>query len=220
MREYLEKFRDLAIEISNNPKMILLCYKEYKAISSSDFHKLEEELSFEIDESIKSFYQIINGLELRWIHVEDNHFDVEKHIPFNLPNDISELQVNEIPIFDFNNEDVSGSINIKGVLEVFQEDFPSNPELIEDGYYIFDAFSGSCAAAFSFPTFTEKAMVTIGNEYEYFGDYDNHSQFFDKYLDFLIETKGIKCLRNDRENLKIFKNKGINVWSEEFIWNE
>lgn len=226
MKELLVKFRDLAKEIANHPKFILLDYQEFKPISSAEFDDLEENIGFKIAEELKQFYQLTNGIKLSWIHLEDSYFNSEKHIPVFLPNDYSRIQSNQAPEFNVIDHKYGGSIDIKGIIEVFQNEFPGNPYAIGDGYYIFDSFSNAYGAAISFPDSKNCPIVTVSSDYEYFGSYNN-SLTFQQYLDFILETKGLKATRvylsnhtNRAKDLSLYKARGIDEWPDEFAWYE
>jgi len=226
MKNLLEKFRALAKEIDAHPKLVLLSYQEFKPISDTEINDLEADIDLKIAKDIKDFYQLTNGIKLAWIHIEEEYFNSEEHIPFILTDDFSIIQSQKAPQFDVISHKYGGSIDIKGILEVFQDEFPINPYAIEDAYYIFDSFSNAYGAAISFPDSKEIPVVTVSGDYEYFGLYNNSMSFLE-YLDFTIETKALKITRqylsnntNREKNLNIFRNKGIDSWPKEFVWYE
>jgi hypothetical protein len=222
MKNFLEKFRTLAKEISNHPKLVLLDYQEFKPISDAEFNDLENDIGFKISKELKQFYQLTNGIKLTWIHIDDYYFNSEKHTPFILADDLSIIQSSQAPEFNVTSHEYGGVIDIKGILEVFQDEFPNNPYAIEDACYVFDTFSNAYGAAISFPDSKEHAIITVSGDYEYFGSYNNSMPFL-QYLDFILETKGLKIAReylsdniNREKYLNIFRNKGIDEWPKEF----
>lgn len=226
MKELLQKFRTLAVEIENHPKLVLLSYQEFKPISDAQIMDLENDIELEIPKEVKEFYKLTNGLELSWIHIDDLDYNSEKYKPFMLSADFSAIQSSKSPEYDVISHKYGGSIDIKGIVEVFQNEFPCNPYAIEEGCYIFDSFSNAYGAAISFPRNKNEAVVTVSGDYEYFKNYDNSMPFL-QYLEFIIETKGLKVAReylgnnvNRSKNLSIFRTNGIDKWPKEFTWYE
>lgn len=218
---HLTPFRQLARQLEDNPHLVLLNYQEFEGIApEAPFIKeIEEAIGFNIPTSILDFYTASNGLRLSWVHKEDDFYDQYQHQPYALPKDFETIKKEA-----FNTEDVasyheSGSINIRSIADVFMEDIPMNEYLCEEGFYVFDSFSGIHGAAISFPKSKDAPIVSFNSDYyTHFDDYDG-SMPFTAYLEFLIQSKGVKTLRKNQQH-KALLEEDLSTWPEEFYFCE
>lgn len=214
----LEKFRNLAKEISANPKVKLLTYKEYAPLTLQEIESIEKKLPASLPSELKEFYLQTNGLSFGWIHQDDDSASYADLKEMELPKDFSKAFSKIAPVHETNYTNQSGSIELLGLREVFQDPLDLNEILFDENFYVIDAFSNISGAAISLAK-PNKWMISFNNDYyTHFDDYQNAMRF-DEYLHFLIDSKGIKGMRNYQENMKLL-DVTLNNWASEFKYYE
>lgn len=221
MNSYLPKFRSLMFELQEHKNIVLLDYKEFEGIKldSYSIYEIEEIIGFKIPPTVLDFYAESDGLRMSWVHKEDPFYDPYMHVPYEPPQDLNLLKKGECNMSEMEGNHESGSINIRCLYDVFMSDFPVNPDLCDDGFYVFDSFSMIHGAAISFPNSKEEPIVSFNTDYyTHFDDYSN-AMHFTQYLDFLIKSKGIKTLRANQDKIALL-NQGLDHWPDSFYYCE
>lgn len=79
MEEYFARFLDMVEELKSEPYIQVLHFELFEAAKPQDISKIEEMLGCSLDSSIKDFYMVSNGLQLKWIHKQNPRFDSKHH---------------------------------------------------------------------------------------------------------------------------------------------
>lgn len=194
---YLERFNKLVAELKAHPKVEVLTYHTFQPVRVQEIEKIEQQIGFKLDETIKQFYSETNGLQLRWILMSNEDFDAAVHV-------FSEVILAwDCAMVDYRPED--GCIMILPIESIFEANFdhikPSIAEVISiaDTTYTlpdfykkikpFDQFSYYCDMAF-FVDKDNQQRVLMGDE-QHLCYTDSHLTNFESYLEFLLATKGV-----------------------------
>ncbi len=220
----IEKFRNLAKELSQNENVILLWYHEHTPISNDKINEIEEEIGFKIPKDILDFYQQTNGLRISWIHKQDPRFGEDYHIPLEKETlENLDAQYDFSPDYTTISRHESGCINILALEDIFTKPFEMNEDLITEGKYVFDAFSMIFGAAIYFPIDKNSPKIIFDSDYYCAFDDINKEMGFNEYLEFLVKTKGIKCFRTQKNEIdELFQvlDPELKNWPEEFYYYE
>lgn len=214
----LQKFRKLAKEIFENPSVKLLTYQEYQPLDTAEIDFIEKELTAPLPPELKDFYLQTNGLSFGWIHQDDDSASYSDLHEMELPKDFEKSFSKMAPAHETNYTNQSGSIELLGLREVFQEPLDLNEILFDENFFVIDAFSNISGAAISLQE-SNNWMISFNNDYyTHFDDYHNAMTFKD-YLQFLIDSKGIKGMRNYQEKMTLL-DADLKFWPSAFKYYE
>ena len=198
MEDYFIQFLEMVEELKSKPYIQILNFELFNGASAYDIAMVEEAIGCELDSSIKEFYQISNGLQLKWIHKNNPSYDPKKHF--------YEEGCFEDPLEWYGPED--GCINIESV-ETFLEDWDSIVWFDEDeGYTIefdkvlydsldffksikpLDIFSKSQSMVYFARQGISNPKVLLA--IDHFADLEySRTTNFKSYLQFILETWGL-----------------------------
>jgi hypothetical protein len=79
VEEYFARFLEMVEELNSTPYIQVLNFELFKPARPQDISNIEEMLGCPLVNSIKNFYMLSNGLQLKWIHKENPSFDARQH---------------------------------------------------------------------------------------------------------------------------------------------
>ena len=68
MEDYFARFLDMVETLESAPYIQVLNFELFEPAKPQDISKIEEMLGCSLDSSMKDFYMVSNGLQLKWIH--------------------------------------------------------------------------------------------------------------------------------------------------------
>ncbi|MGF1488882.1 MAG: hypothetical protein ACFBSE_17495 [Prochloraceae cyanobacterium] len=211
MEEYFSRFLEMVEELKSSPYVQVLNFELFEAVEPKVITRVEEILRCNLDTSIKDFYQISNGLQLKWIHKKNPEFDSEEH--YYREEGFDYLQ----PIEEYGLED--GCINILPLqVTLFEQNWSDIVWSYEDeGYSVefcgaihdrlalmqrlkpLDIFSKSEAMAFLIEEGIGNPKVILVQDH--FAEVeDSRITDFRSYLDFILHYRGLIAERRNFYN--------------------
>jgi hypothetical protein len=79
MEEYFKRFLEMVEELKMMPHVQVTNFELFDPASTYEITATEESLGFLLDNDIKDFYTISNGLQLKWIHKKNPKFNSDQH---------------------------------------------------------------------------------------------------------------------------------------------
>ncbi len=207
MEDYLVRFGKMVEDLKNHPKIQVSRFHTFPPAGIDQIRKVEQQLGYELHDSIKEFYRQSNGLQLLWIFKHNEQFDKEAHNESTSPMDFDRQY------YDYHPED--GAIFIRPIEEAFlmdwQEriyfDFMKNSEnekfgnreygLLDFHQRIkpFDCFNKYYDMAF-FLDGTGNPPVILGDDHQACYT-DSRITDFASYMEFILANKGLIQRRKD-----------------------
>ncbi len=164
------------------------------------------------------FYFKTNGLSLGWIHKDDKSASYSGLREMKLPKDLDKLVSKKVPEYRASYTNQSGSIEIKGIRELFSSSFHMNVCCMMRGSISWTLFLMYREQLY------RKKMLANGSSPStqiintHFDDYSNALTVKD-YFNLLIESTGIKRLRNEKKRQPL-TDSVLNTWPEEYNYYE
>jgi hypothetical protein len=202
MENYLDRFATMVEELKScSDKLVLLNYNLFEPASVAAVANVESKLGFSLDESVKDFFCLSNGLQLRWILKNDPNYNPETHRFSSEPFDWLDPWRSYLPD--------TGLINILPLEEIFFNEWkdyvwsPADAAVPErflgveyNGVFFgknikpFDAFGKFYSMVFFIGDKNREYKVVMGDDH--LADFKNSKVTnFESYLEFLLATRGI-----------------------------
>ncbi|MGM0556342.1 MAG: DUF4234 domain-containing protein [Myxococcota bacterium] len=108
--DWVDRFEAMVDEMREHPRVAITHYWVGEPATDADIQAVEEELGFEFDERIKSFYKQANGLQFRWMDKLDSTYVEERD---------SQTTTTRERHISGDNDDAMGVIDILPLRETF-----------------------------------------------------------------------------------------------------
>jgi hypothetical protein len=208
MKNYLARFAMMVEELKRCGDVVaLLNYNLFEPVPDASLAEVEDVLGMPLGESIKDFFKLTNGLQLRWILKSSPAFDPEKHRFTPEPFDWL------LPWDDYLPD--TGLVNVLPLEEIFLRDWKGfvwfgseakrrnrflgveyNGLSFKKSIKPFDAFNKFYSMAFFVGDRQSDPKVILGEDH--LADFaSSRVTNFESYLEFLLATKGIVAERKN-----------------------
>lgn len=77
--DYLKRFEVMVAQLKAHPNILVLGYNTFSPVPESKFAEYEKELGFALPNDLKTFYRQTDGLQLRWIRLDNDSYDEDVH---------------------------------------------------------------------------------------------------------------------------------------------
>lgn len=81
MEEWFNRFLDMVENLKNNPEIVVTNFSIFDPITDLDIDRVEGIAGSKLDPTIKDFFTLSNGLQLKWIHKKNPQYDANSHQP-------------------------------------------------------------------------------------------------------------------------------------------
>jgi hypothetical protein len=194
---FITKLNAVVETLKADPSILLAHYRILPP-NPEAITKVEALLGYKLDSAITDFYKECGGIQLLWLHENNDHFD---RLPGQLPLDESELNDWYIK-GEHMNFFPEGSIWIPSIESVFTTDWTQNglefdsaefDEALTKNYegfkiQVFDWFSGFNDVAFLING-TSNPPLVLGDDNQAVYN-ESHVIDFNLYLELLLKSKG------------------------------
>ncbi len=207
MNDYIQRFKDLAATLESHPKIELLNFETFPPVSEEEIKRVEDHLACPLDEKIRGFFKESNGLQLLWVHKENDDYNPETFPKFagslNQPEYSDAYRYSDGCIYiqelrdiflESSWEDVIWRSSQKGKNISFRGKDWDALALMK-GVYPFDIYAESECMAFLAPKGHHSQEVLMAKDY-YIEIDGSRITNFESYLEFLLATMGAVSYRS------------------------
>lgn len=84
--EYLQGFEEMVLALKKHPDLVLLNYHRGEPATPYQIEQLQENFPM-LSKDMIAFYEVCNGLQLRWIHKKNSQYEDDYHTEMQAPED-------------------------------------------------------------------------------------------------------------------------------------
>ncbi len=195
INDWLERFYEMAAELQEHPRAAVTNLWVGEPVTDEEIESIEEELGFDLDDTIKEFYRQCNGLQFRWMDRGSEHFNKNNYKGVSEDREIHGLRgdwdeaIGSIDIFPIRKA-LLGEEDEYGMFEDYDDDefdWPLHP---------FDVFGAFGSAGLLLDEDSPRSFVRIGSDHD--TDFDDSDEIeLSDYLEFILRHRGMIDPRNN-----------------------